>query len=55
MRPGPEGSGPLIDYFHYHVRKTPDMVCLVDPVNKIAPLWLKPERLTHGELGRAVV
>jgi acyl-CoA synthetase (AMP-forming)/AMP-acid ligase II len=51
---GAWGKRTLIDYFQYHVRKSPEKVCLTDPLNKEALLGLKPERLTYGELGRAV-
>ncbi|MDO9558273.1 MAG: AMP-binding protein, partial [Syntrophales bacterium] len=51
---GAWGKRTLIDYFHFHVRKNPEKVCLVDPMNKEALLGLKPERLTYQELSRAV-
>lgn len=44
----------LVDCFKEHVRKQPDMVCLVDPMNKETLLGQKPERLTYKELDRAV-
>jgi acyl-CoA synthetase (AMP-forming)/AMP-acid ligase II len=51
---GAWGKRTLIDYFNFHVRKNPEKVCLVDPMNKEALLGLKPERLTYQELSRAV-
>jgi len=51
---GAWGTKTFIDYFKGHVRKDPDKVCLVDPLNKEALLGLKPERLTYRELDRAV-
>ncbi|MFA5183003.1 MAG: class I adenylate-forming enzyme family protein [Syntrophales bacterium] len=51
---GAWGTKTLIDYFKEHVRKMPDALCLVDPPNKEALVGLKPERLTYGELDRAV-
>ena len=48
------GKKTLIDYFKENVAKTPDKVCLVDPLNKEALVGLKPERLTFRELDRAV-
>ena len=51
---GAWGNKTLIDYFNLHVRKQPDKVCLVDPLNKEALVGLKPERLTYKELDRAV-
>lgn len=51
---GAWGKKTLIDYFHFHVRKQPEKVCLVDPLNREALLGQKPERLTYAELSRAV-
>ncbi len=51
---GAWGTKTFIDYFKGHVRRDPDKVCLVDPLNKEALLGLKPERLTYRELDRAV-
>ncbi len=51
---GAWGKRNLIDYFRFHVRKSPDKVCLVDPLNREALLGQKPERLTYAELNRAV-
>ena len=51
---GAWGNKTFIDYFKEHVRKQPDKVCLVDPLNKEALVGLKPERLTYRELDRAV-
>ena len=51
---GAWGKRNLIDYFRFHVRKSPDQICLVDPLNREALLGQKPERLTYAELSRAV-
>jgi acyl-CoA synthetase (AMP-forming)/AMP-acid ligase II len=51
---GAWGKRNLIDYFRFHVRKSPEKVCLVDPLNREAILGQKPERLTYAELSRAV-
>jgi len=45
---GAWGSRTLIDFFMDHVKKDPDKVCLVDPMNKEALTGSKPERLTYG-------
>lgn len=51
---GAWGNRTLIDCFMDHVKKDPDKVCLVDPLNKEALTGTKPERLTYRELSRAV-
>jgi acyl-CoA synthetase (AMP-forming)/AMP-acid ligase II len=50
---GAWGKKTLLDYFRYHVRKEPDKICLVDPLNKEALVGLKPEKLTYAQLARA--
>lgn len=47
------GHKTLIDCFESHVRKEPDKICLVDPLNKEALVGNPPERLTYRELARA--
>ncbi|MBN2515903.1 MAG: acyl--CoA ligase [Deltaproteobacteria bacterium] len=47
------GTKTLIDYFKDNVRRDPDTVCLVDPLNKESLVGLKPERLTFKELDTA--
>lgn len=44
----------LLDHFKEHVQREPDKICLVDPPNKEDLMGLKPERLSYGELDRAV-
>jgi len=34
------GKKTLIDYFHFHVRKQPEKVCLVDPSTG-KPSWVR--------------
>jgi len=50
---GAWGHKTLLDHFRFHVRKTPDKICLVDPLNKEALVGLKPEKLTYAELAKA--
>jgi non-ribosomal peptide synthetase component E (peptide arylation enzyme) len=51
---GAWGNRTLIDYFHENVRKDPDKVCIVDPLNREALMGIKPERLTYREFSKAV-
>jgi len=51
---GAWGTKTMVDYFKEHVKNQPDMVCLVDPLNKPALLGLEPERLTYSELDRRI-
>jgi acyl-CoA synthetase (AMP-forming)/AMP-acid ligase II len=44
----------LIDYLKEHVEKTPDQVCVVDPINKKDLMGLEPERLTYKAFATAV-
>jgi len=51
---GAWGNRTLIDYFHENVRKDPDKVCIVDPLNREGLMGIKPERLTYREFSKAV-
>lgn len=51
---GAWGTKTFIDYFKENVRKNPDKVCLVDPLNRQELVGSEPERLTYKELDRAV-
>ena len=42
-----------VDYFNEHVRKDPEKICLVDPLNREALVGSKPERLTYRQLDQA--
>lgn len=50
---GAWGTKTLIDYFDEHVRKDPEKICLVDPLNREALVGSKPERLTYRQLDQA--
>ena len=50
---GAWGTKTFIDYFNEHVRKDPEKICLVDPLNREALVGSKPERLTYRQLDQA--
>ena len=48
------GTKTLIDYFKEQVEKRTDQIALVDPYDREELTGFPPERLTYGELDRAV-
>jgi len=43
------GTTTIVNIFKKHVRKIPEQICIIDPLNKEELTGFKPEKLTYDQ------